>query len=195
VGATFLPRAFLDGAVLACAFFMLGAFGFEGAAFFFAALGFFNFGASLPAMSAALITPDTFLRILREGMPSGAGMPLDILTLERGRSVLRMRTGPAEVRPGGTVSGPVVFGLADLAVYAAVLSAIGEVPLAVTTDATIHFLRRPRATTLIARARLLKEGQRLLVGEAEIEHEGEEGAPVAHAVMTYSVPPRPSGET
>jgi uncharacterized protein (TIGR00369 family) len=139
-------------------------------------------------MSTALITADTFVRILREGMPSGAEMRIDVLTLERGRSVLRMRTGVADVRPGGTVAGPVLFGLADLAVYAAVLSAIGEVPLAVTTDATIHFLRRPRPTTLIARARLLKEGQGLVVGEVEVEHEDEQGAPVAHAVMTYSVP-------
>ena len=128
------------------------------------------------------------MRILREGGPPGAAMPIDIVTLERGRSVIRMPTGPADVRSGGTVAGPVLFGLADLAIYAAVLSAIGEVPLAVTADATIHFLRRPRPTTLIARARLLKEGRRLVVGEVEIEHEGEEGAPVAHAVMTYSLP-------
>jgi uncharacterized protein (TIGR00369 family) len=139
-------------------------------------------------MSTSRITEADFLRILREGMPSGAAMPIDVLTLERGRSVLRMRTGPRDVRPGGTVAGPVMFGLADLAIYAAVMSAVGEVPLAVTTDATIHFLRRPRATSLIARARLLKEGKRLVVGEAEIEHEDEAGAPVAHAVMTYSVP-------
>ena len=140
-------------------------------------------------MSTARITEATFVRILREGMPSGAAMPFDVVALERGRCVLRMRTGPSDVRPGGTVAGPVLFGLADLAIYAAVLSVVGDVPLAVTTDATIHFLRRPRATTLVARARILKEGHRLVVGEAEIEHEGEEGKPVAHAVMTYSVPP------
>jgi uncharacterized protein (TIGR00369 family) len=139
-------------------------------------------------MTIARITEAAFLRVLREGMPSAAELPIDLLTLERGRCVVRMRTGPADVRPGGTVAGPVLFQLADLAMYAAVLSAVGEVPLAVTTDATIHFLRRPRATALIARGRLLKEGKRLVVGEVEIEHEGEEGAPVAHAVMTYSVP-------
>ena len=140
-------------------------------------------------MPPTRITEDAFRRVLREGMPSGAAMAFDVLTLEHGRAVLRMRAGAADSRPGGTVAGPVLFALADLAVYAAVMSAVGEVPLAVTTDATIHFLRRPRATTLVARARLLKEGQRLVVGEVTIEHEGEEGAPVAHAVMTYSVPP------
>jgi uncharacterized protein (TIGR00369 family) len=140
-------------------------------------------------MTTARITEARFLRVLREGMPSGAALPIEIVSLVRGRCVVRMRTGPADIRPGGTVAGPVLFQLADLAVYAAVMSAVGEVPLAVTTDATIHFLRRPLATTLIARARLLKEGKRLVVGEVEIEHEGEPGMPVAHAVMTYSVPP------
>ena len=115
--------------------------------------------------------------------------------LEHGRAVLRMRTGPDDVRPGGTLAGPVLFGLADLAIYAAVLSAVGEIPLAVTTDATILFLRRPRATTLIARARLLKEGKHLIVGETDIEYEGEVGAPVAHAVMTYSTAPPPGSDS
>jgi uncharacterized protein (TIGR00369 family) len=137
----------------------------------------------------AQITQADFARILRDGMPSGAAMPIDVVSLERGSVVVRMQTGPRDVRPGGSVAGPVLFGLADLAIYAAVMSAIGEVPLAVTTDATIHFLRRPRPTTLVARARLLKEGRHLVIGEAEIEHEDEAGVPVAHAVMTYSVPP------
>jgi acyl-coenzyme A thioesterase PaaI-like protein len=61
----------------------------------------------------------------------------------------------------------------------------------VTTDATIHFLRRPRAGVLEARATLLKEGKRLIVGEVRIAGEGEDHEPVAHATMTYSVPPRP----
>jgi uncharacterized protein (TIGR00369 family) len=83
----------------------------------------------------------------------------------------------------------VLFALADLAVYAAVMTSVGPMPLAVTTDATIHFLRRPRAGVLIARAHLLKEGRRLVVGEVTLENEGEAEGPVAHAVMTYSVPP------
>jgi uncharacterized protein (TIGR00369 family) len=140
-------------------------------------------------MTTSRITGEAFVRVLREGMPSGAAMPFEIVTLERGEAVLRMATGAKDLRPGGTVAGPLLFGFADLAIYAAVMSAVGEVPLAVTTDATVHFLRRPRAGVLVARARLLKEGKRLVVGEATIEHEGEEGAPVMHAVMTYSVPP------
>jgi uncharacterized protein (TIGR00369 family) len=133
------------------------------------------------------ITEETFRQVLRDGMPGA--MAFEVLTLERGHVVLRRRTATEDLRPGETVAGPVVFALADLAVYAAVMTSLGPMALAVTTDATIHFLRRPRAGFLVARARLLKEGRRLVVGEVTVENDGEADAPVAHAVMTYSIPP------
>jgi uncharacterized protein (TIGR00369 family) len=137
----------------------------------------------------SLITVGEFLQLLRQGTPPAtAATPVEVVTLERGLAVLRVMTGSSDLRPGGTVAGPVIFWLADLAMYAAVMSAIGNVPLAVTTDATIHFLRRPRAGALTARARVLKVGARLVVGEVQVAHEGEDEAPVAHAVMTYSRP-------
>jgi uncharacterized protein (TIGR00369 family) len=140
-------------------------------------------------MTPSAITADEFRQVLREGMPSGSAVPFEVVTLERGRAVLKLKTGPDDLRPGGTVAGPVLFGFADLAMYAAVMSVIGKVPLAVTTDATVHFLRRPQAGVLVARARLLKEGKRLVVGEVEIAPEGAEHQPVVHVVMTYSAPP------
>jgi uncharacterized protein (TIGR00369 family) len=140
-------------------------------------------------MTTSRVSEAAFRQVLRDGMPSGAAMPFEVVTLERGHVVLRLPTGTDDLRPGGTVAGPVLFSLADLAVYAAVMTSLGPMPLAVTTDATIHFLRRPRPGFLVARARLLKEGRRLVVGDVTIENEGEDGAPVAHAVMTYSVPP------
>lgn len=115
-------------------------------------------------------------------------MDLDVLSLERGHAVLGMTTKPADLRPGETVAGPVLFGFADLAVYAAVMSTVGVVPLAVTTDATIHFLRRPRAGKLVARAHILKEGARLVIGDVTISNDDDE-AHVVHGVMTYSIPP------
>jgi uncharacterized protein (TIGR00369 family) len=139
-------------------------------------------------MRPSRITAEEFMGLLREGMPSAAAMRFDVVTLEYGRAVLRMPTGAADLRPGGTVSGPTLFSLADLAIYAMVLSTIGPVPLAVTTDATIHFLRKPQAGWLVAHARLLKDGSRLVVGDVVVSPEGAEDAPVVHAVMTYSVP-------
>ncbi len=93
------------------------------------------------------------------------------------------------VRPGGTLSGPSMFTLADLAFYVAVLGAIGPVGLAVTTNLTINFLRKPAKAALVAECRMLKIGKRLAVGEVTLFSAGEDDA-VAHATGTYSIPPR-----
>ena len=103
--------------------------------------------------------------------------------------VARLVVGDDHLRPGGTVSGPSIFALADLAVYCVILSRIGPVALAVTTNASIDFMRKPAAgTDLLARCRLLKLGRSLAVAEALIFSDGL-GAPVARCSMTYSIPP------
>jgi uncharacterized protein (TIGR00369 family) len=108
-----------------------------------------------------------------------------------GYGTARMRMGYHErnIRPGGTLSGPSMFTLADLAFYVAVLGAIGPVGLAVTTNLTINFLRKPGQCDLIAECRMLKIGKRLAVGEVTLFSDGE-NEPVAHATGTYSIPPR-----
>ena len=93
------------------------------------------------------------------------------------------------IRPGGTISGPTMMALADFAMYVAVLAAIGPVPLAVTINLNINFLRKPARTDLLADARLLKVGKRLAMGEVTIRSAGED-EPVAHVTSTYSIPPR-----
>jgi uncharacterized protein (TIGR00369 family) len=93
------------------------------------------------------------------------------------------------LRPGGTISGPTMMGLTDFAMYVAILASIGPVPLAVTTNLNINFLRKPAPGDLIAQARLIKLGKRLAVGEVAILSDGEEDM-VAHATTTYSIPPR-----
>ena len=91
------------------------------------------------------------------------------------------------VRPGGTISGPTMMALADFTMYVAVLATIGPVPLAVTTNLNINFLRKPAARDLIADCRLLKVGKRLAVGEVTVLSDGQEEA-VAHVTATYSIP-------
>lgn len=104
--------------------------------------------------------------------------------------VVRLKVGELHLRPGGTVSGPTMFALADVSVWLAILSRIGPVALAVTTGASIDFMRKPAAgRDLIARARLLKLGRVLAVGDVLIFSEGE-AAPVARSSMTYSIPPK-----
>jgi uncharacterized protein (TIGR00369 family) len=118
--------------------------------------------------------------------------PQATVTIEEigaGTARVRQAVGEAQLRPGGTVSGPVMMAVADSASYAAILSAIGIVPLAVTTSLTINFLRRPSSTAaIVGEASLLKLGQRLVVTEVRIYSEGV-AEPVAHATATYALPP------
>jgi uncharacterized protein (TIGR00369 family) len=92
------------------------------------------------------------------------------------------------VRPGGTISGPHMMLLADACMYAVVLSLLGPVKLAVTTNLNINFLRKPRESDLIAEGRIIKLGKRLAVLDVAIHSEAEEKL-VAHATGTYSIPP------
>ena len=103
---------------------------------------------------------------------------------------VRLMIAERHLRPGGTVSGPSMFALADVAIYLAVLSRIGPVALAVTTNCSIDFMRKPEASRdLLAEARLLKLGRTLAVGDVLIRSEGSE-AVVARAGLTYAIPPR-----
>lgn len=96
---------------------------------------------------------------------------------------------PSQLRPGGTISGPTMMGLADLALYAAIMASIGPVTLAVTTNLSFNFLRKPAPKDLIADCRLLKLGKRLAIGEVYLYSDGEDDI-VCHATGTYSIPPR-----
>jgi len=107
---------------------------------------------------------------------------------------VRRRVGFTELRPGGTVSGPVLMAVADAAAYGAILSRIGPVALAVTTHLSIDFLRKPSAERdVVGEGRILKLGKRLAVVEVRLRsakdgHDGDD-ALVANATVTYSIPP------
>src|SRR6516164_8251338 len=109
---------------------------------------------------------------------------------ERGCRV-RQAFRASSLRPGGTISGAATMALADFAMYVAVLAAIGPVPLAVTINLNINFLRKAAPRDLLAEARLLKLGKRLATGEVTIRCAGEEKL-VAHVTSTYSIPPCPA---
>ncbi len=105
------------------------------------------------------------------------------------RAVLRLNVGRHHLRPGGTVSGPAMFGLADVSIYVAVLAMIGPKALAVTTNCSIDFMRKPEAgKDLIAHAVLHKLGRQLAVGDVLLYSEGSD-KPVASASLTYAIPP------
>ncbi|WP_306044192.1 PaaI family thioesterase [Nioella sp. MMSF_3534] len=103
--------------------------------------------------------------------------------------LVRLKVDERHLRPGGTVSGPSMFALADVSIYLAVLAMVGPKALAVTTNISMDFMRKPAAAAdLLCDCRLLKLGKTLAVGDCLIRSEGME-APVARASMTYAIPP------
>jgi len=114
--------------------------------------------------------------------------PIHIESLEPCSARLRMEFTDSLLRPGGTISGPNMFMLADYGIYVAILGMLGPVELAVTTNLSINFLRKPLKRDLLASVTLHKLGKRLAVGEVALRSESEEEL-VAHATGTYSIPP------
>ena len=111
----------------------------------------------------------------------------DVVSVDESEIVMRLKVEDRHLRPGGTVSGPSMFALADVAFYVAVLAHVGPKALAVTTNCNIDFMRKPAQTNMIGRARVLKFGRSLVVGDVMLYSEGLD-KPVARASLTYSVP-------
>lgn len=112
-----------------------------------------------------------------------------VLAVGNKSATIRHAVGMDELRPGGTVSGPVLMTVADVALYVAILGEIGIVPLAVTTSLNINFLRKPSADrAIVGVCKLIKLGRSLAVGEVSLYSEGLDDV-VAHVVGTYSIPP------
>ncbi|HVK92780.1 MAG TPA: PaaI family thioesterase [Mycoplana sp.] len=138
-----------------------------------------------------VMTVDDLNRFLETDFPEihTDGKVFEVIAVGPGTVSMRLAPSDRHLRPGGTVSGPTMFALADVTAYCAVLAHIGPVALAVTTNLNINFLRKPEPGPLSCTCRLLKLGKRLAVIEAAISA-GLDGDLVAHASATYSIPPR-----
>ncbi|MDC3347872.1 MAG: PaaI family thioesterase [Paracoccaceae bacterium] len=141
-----------------------------------------------PIVRQPVMTPDEAFIFLESVFHQIRGK-FEIEEITSMRSRMRMKIGDGQLRPGGTVSGPTMFELADCAFYVAIMGMIGKEALTVTTNATINFLNKPAPVDLICEARILKLGKLLATGDATIWSEGQD-APVAHATMTYAIPPK-----
>lgn len=129
--------------------------------------------------------------LVTDGVPLAAYLHCRVEALDHGRAVLRLPFRPELLRPGGTIGGPAMMTLADVTIWGAVLSMIGPVALAVTTDLTFHFLRKPPPGDLIATARILQLGRRLAIADCTITaaaNGDRDDRPLAHAVGTYALP-------
>lgn len=136
------------------------------------------------------ITIEEINELCEQALPWVGLLGLSVTDIGKGTAQVYLPRKDEFLRPGGTVSGPALMSLADYGMYVAVLSAIGRVELAVTTNLTCNFLRRPKPGGIVGDCRLLKLGKRLAYGEVSLYSEGEEGkGPVAHVTATYSIPP------
>ena len=135
-----------------------------------------------------VMTPDDLHRFLKEEFPQ-APPGISVESVDDTTIRVRQVTEDKHLRPGGTISGPTLMAMVDFGFYLLLLSRLGPVAMAVTTNLNINFMRKPDPGHLVGEGRLLKLGKTLAVGDFTIWNEGEKD-PVAHATVTYSIPPK-----
>lgn len=138
-------------------------------------------------MAAHLLDSSALSAYLEKVFPEASSFGMTIDSLDADEIIVSMTVSSEHLRPGGTVSGPTMFALADYAAYMIILAHIGEVALAVTTSLNINFIRKPDPVGLRAVCRLIKLGKRLAVCEIHV-HSGKNNIVVAQATATYSIP-------
>ena len=134
-----------------------------------------------------LLSAERVEAIIRAGLPEAEAMQVRVEAVGDGRATIRIPFSPRMLRPGERVSGPTLFAAIDTAMYAAVLAHIGEQPMAVTSDITLHFLRACAPHDIVADAHILKLGKRLAVLSVTVGAAGD--PPSVHATGSYSLPP------
>lgn len=138
----------------------------------------------------APLTTEAVSRIIDETFPEvhAAGRQITIESVGARRARVRLKFDPRHLRPGGTVSGPAMFMLADLTIYVALIATLGEVAIpAVTSNLNINFLLRPEPLDVIAEAKLPRIGKRLAFAEVALYSDGRDDM-VAHATASYAIP-------
>jgi len=126
-------------------------------------------------------------QIILNGLPAASETGVQVEQAGDGKARVRQPFRASMIRPGGTLSGPTMMGLADAAMYAAILGQLGRLEMAVTQDLNINFLRRPAPRDLIADCNIIRMGRRSAVLEVWLYSDGEE-QPVAHVTGTYALP-------
>ncbi len=136
----------------------------------------------------AKIYAEEFLEIVRNGVPYVGQLGVSAESWKAGDITLRLPCHKLIERPGGTICGPALMGLADVTLFGVVMTLIGRAELALTTDLNFHFLSKPALADVLAEGRVLKLGRRLLVGEVMMYSDGKT-QPICKAVGSYSIPP------
>lgn len=138
-------------------------------------------------MEEPRISAQLFTQLVKDQMHMGQDFDFHVEEMRRGFARVRLESAESFRRPGGTTSGPTLFALADMTLWAAVLTEIGLEAMAVTSDISIHFLRKPRLEALVCEASILKCGRKLVHGDIRISLASEPGV-VCHATGSYARP-------
>ncbi|MBS0242114.1 MAG: PaaI family thioesterase [Proteobacteria bacterium] len=144
---------------------------------------------SSEATPEPLLTVEAVSRLIDETFPEihSAGRRMVIESVGPSRAQVRLASDPRNLRPGGTISGPAMFTLADFAIYVALLATLGRPAIpAVTSNLNITFLVRPEPGDVVADVRLIRIGRRLAYAEVTLTSNGA-GDPIAHATGTYAL--------
>ncbi len=137
----------------------------------------------------SIVTLEEFKRVTREHLPLAEMLGFEVERLESGECIVRAVYKDDFLRPGGTISGPIMMALADYAMWGAIMSRAERVQMALTTNLNINFLIRPDPGDIVAAAKVIKLGKRLAVGTVEL-FGNQENELVAHVTCTYSLPPQ-----
>lgn len=139
-------------------------------------------------ISGPRITVAEFEQLAFDEVPYAGQLGCRVVRFEAGELEIRLPYSDLLRRPGGTICGPALMALADVVLYGVVMSMIGRIELAVTTDLNVHFLSLPPAEDVIANGRILKLGRRLAVGEV-VMHSLGDPRPICHVTGSYAIPP------
>ncbi|MGD9804209.1 MAG: PaaI family thioesterase [Hyphomicrobiaceae bacterium] len=138
----------------------------------------------------APLSTEAVSRIIDETFPEihAAGRQITIESVGMRWARVRLTFDPSHLRPGGTVSGPAMFTLADFTIYVALIATLGEIGIpAVTSNLSINFLLRPEPADVVAEAKLLRIGRRLAYAEVALYSDGRSDM-IAHATASYAIP-------
>jgi len=137
--------------------------------------------------STMALTAEQVEQLILNGIPAAADSGLRVERVGDGAARMRQPFRSNLIRPGGTLSGPTMMGLADAAMYAAILGQLGRLEMAVTQNLNINFLARPEPCDLIAEAEIIRLGRRSAVLEVRLYSDGSEDM-VAHVTGIYALP-------
>ena len=121
-------------------------------------------------------------RILAE-QPFARWWGVEAVSVGGGRAAVRLPFRAELTRPGGVLHGPSYEMVADVAMWFAVMSAVGEEQMALTVEMKTSFLRGA-TTDITSEGVVLKAGRRLVFGIAETRDT--DGRLVAHSTLTYT---------